>query len=208
MPNILVERRPNNLFFASLVPEDAEVLFLLDFVERLHKAKDVHTRVALDQILSHCEVKCQNVWGPKRDKFHYLDEQMVHTCYLDKCVSARLLDICLMAGDLPDVLKVLKPHTDILQEQKYDYHGPSHKVPWCIEVRTSAFAKSLASAVHAHGWEACGGFLLLMFQRHHSIVENCVHYGELALELRLLGLHEEAFTVAAEVLKPVSASMP
>jgi len=96
------------------------------------------------------------------------------------CVSSRLLDICILTGDLSDTLRVLKLHSEVFQVQKDRY--PSHKVPWSIGLRNQFLCKSIAGAVHFHGWTTCGDALLLLLKSDRLIVEE-QYYAQFAVEL-------------------------
>lgn len=201
VPTIIAERRPNNAPFSWKFPEGAEVPSLINFVERLKKNKEPCVRLAVSQLLAHCERAYEAIWR-KRDRC------VESGCTdMSKCVSSRLLNMCVVAGDLADTLRVLKLYSEIFQEQKYDSNGrPSHTVPWFIGLRSKCVAKSIAAAVHAHGWAACGEAVLRLLQKDR-VREEGEYYGQLALELEQLGRHSEAFVVANKALKLVTSSM-
>lgn len=216
VPTIIAERRPNNLYFASTVPEDAEVLSLLRMVERLQKDKDQHAHLVLSQLLAHCVRKYDGIWG-EHDSYEeaYLEDSNGESL-LDKlqnlkewdgrqnkakCVSSRLLDMCVVAGDLADVLKVLQLLSEVFQKR-----GAFHRVPWSIGLRSKFVSKSIAAAVHAHGWTACGHAVLLLLKKDR-VLDEAEFYGQLVMELQELGHHKEAFLVANKAFELVSTSM-
>lgn len=206
--------------------DEAKLLSLLNMVEAMHEERDPHVRLVLDQVLAQCERDRVKYWQLSADYRRWLvafsnhdqNESSAQTTSGANDVSSRLLDVCGAVGGLADVLRVLKLYGESYAVQVR--LEPPRTETMTIGMRTGFVTKSIAAAVHTHGWAACGD-LVLQLLRKSCLIEvmqfklrkapepplEGEYYLQLVVELQRVQCREAALIVAEKTFTLIYATV-
>ena len=198
----------------------AGLLSLLNMVEAMHKEKDPHVCLVLNQVLAYCERDRVRIWQLSADMRRCLDKNKSLASIASGAddVSSRLLDVCMAVGGRANVLRVLKFYGDRFTVQSRC--GPPQTEMMIIGMRSGFVTKSIAAAVQTYGWAACGGLVLQLLQKNclvemmqfkprkapEPLIEG-VYCLQLVVELQRVQCWGAALIVAEKTFKLIYATV-